>query len=134
MMAVDTSLVVAAFASWHESHEPARRALDAGVRLIEHCALETYSVLTRLPPPHRTPGTVVRDFVAARFPLPFLRLSEAAYREFILGLAERGVTGGAAYDALVAATAAAHGAELATCDRRALPVYERYGLRTRLLA
>jgi predicted nucleic acid-binding protein len=134
LIAADTSLVVAAFASWHESHDPARRALDEGARLIEHCALETYSVLTRLPPPHRTPGAVVRDFVAARFAEPFLRLNDGSYRNFILGLAERGIAGGAAYDALVAATAAAHGAELVTCDRRALPIYQRYGLRTRLLA
>jgi len=34
---------------------------------------------------------------------------------------------------VVAATAAEHGAELVTCDRRATPVYERYGVRTRLL-
>jgi len=130
----DTSLVVAAFAAWHESHGAARRALDRGVRLIEHCALETYSVLTRLPPPHRTSGEVVRDFLEARFPDPFLRLSERAYKDFIFGLAERSVSGGAAYDALVAATAAACDAELVTCDRRALPVYERYGLRAKLIA
>jgi predicted nucleic acid-binding protein len=133
LIAADTSLVVAAFASWHESHEPARRALDEGARLIEHCALETYCVLTRLPPPHRTPGAVVRDFLAVRFREPFLRLSEKAYWDFVLGLAGREISGGAAYDALVAATAAAHGAELITCDRRALPVYQRYGLRTRML-
>ena len=133
MRAADTSLVIAAFASWHESHEPARRALDSGLRLIEHCALETYSVLTRLPPPHRSSGEVVRDFLAARFPQPLLRLSAQAYRNFIFGLPDHGVTGGAAYDALVAATAADCGAELVTCDRRALPVYERYGIRTRLL-
>mgnify|MGYP001567351162 FL=1 len=134
MKAADTSLVIAAFASWHERHEAARRAFDGGLRLIEHCAIETYSVLTRLPPPHRTSGEVVRDFLTARFPQPFLRLSAQAYKEFILGLPDHGVAGGAAYDALVAATAAGCGAELVTCDRRALPVYERYGLRTRLLA
>ncbi len=133
MKAADTSVVIAAFASWHENHEAARRALDGGLRLVEHCALETYSVLTRLPPPHRTSGEVVRDFLTARFPQPFLRLSEAAYKDFILGLPDRGVTGGAAYDALVAATAAGCDAELVTCDRRALPVYERYGVRTQLL-
>ena len=133
MKAADTSLVIAAFASWHENHEAARRALDGGLRLVEHCALETYSVLTRLPPPHRASGTVVRDFMKSRFPQPFLRLSALAYKNFILGLPEREVAGGAAYDALVAATAAGCGAELVTCDRRALPVYERYGLRTRLL-
>jgi predicted nucleic acid-binding protein len=134
LKAADTSLVIAAFASWHESHEAARRALDGGLRLIEHCALETYSVLTRLPPPHRTSGEVVRDFLTARFPEPWLRMNEQAYRDFILGLPDRGVTGGAAYDALVAATAAGCDAELVTCDRRALPVYERYGLRARLLS
>lgn len=133
MRAADTSVVVAAFASWHENHPAARRALDGGLRLIEHCALETYSVLTRLPPPHRTPGDAVRDFLAARFPRPFLRLGTRAYREFLAALPERAVTGGAAYDALVAATAAAHGAELVTCDRRALPIYERYGVKTQLL-
>ncbi len=133
MKAADTSLVVAAFASWHENHEAARRALDDGLQLIDHCALETYSVLTRLPPPHRTSGAIVRDFLGARFPGPLLRLSARAYMDFILGLPDRGFTGGAAYDALVAATAAACDAELVTCDRRALPVYERYGVRTRLL-
>jgi hypothetical protein len=134
MKAADTSLVVAAFASWHENHGRARPALDGGLRLIEHCALETYSVLTRLPPPHRCPGVVVRDFIRMRFPEPFLRLDPAAYREFVLGLCERDVTGGAAYDALVAATAAGCRAELLTCDRRAAAVYERYGVKTTFLA
>ena len=133
MTAADTSLVVAAFASWHERHESARRALDGGVRLIEHCALETYSVLTRLPPPHRSPGSVVRDFIRARFPEPFLRLSVASYRAFLLGLPDREILGGAAYDALVAATAAGHRAELVTCDRRAAVVYESYGVPARFL-
>ena len=133
MKAADTSLVVAAFASWHETHEAARRALDGGLRLIEHCALETYSVLTRLPSPHRTSGVVVRDFLAARFPGPLLRLTEPAYTDFVLGLPDHGVSGGAAYDALVAATAAGCGAILVSCDRRALKVYERYGVRTQLL-
>ena len=134
MNAADTSLVVAAFASWHESHEEARRALDSGLRLIEHCALETYSVLTRLPAPHRVSGDVVRDFLRARFSGPFLRLNASDYKDFILGLPEQGIAGGAAYDALVAATAAGFGAELFTCDRRALPIYERYGIRAHLLS
>lgn len=133
MKAADTSVVVAAFASWHETHEAARHALDGGLRLIEHCALETYSVLTRLPPPHRSPGDIVRDFLEIRFPDPFLRLSAAAYRTFILGLPQHAIAGGAAYDALVAATAAGHDAELVTCDRRAAAVYESYGVRTRFL-
>jgi predicted nucleic acid-binding protein len=131
--AADSSLVVAAFASWHERHDAARRALDAGVRLVEHCGLEAYSVLTRLPPPHRAPAQIVRDFLAARFPRPFLRLNAPTYREFLMRLPDLGLTGGAVYDALVAATAAGSGAELITCDRRAASVYERYGVRIHLL-
>jgi predicted nucleic acid-binding protein len=131
--AADTSAVVAAFASWHESHAAARAALDAGLRLIEHCALETYSVLTRLPPPHRSPAAVVREFIAARFPDPLLRLDSRSHRQFVLQLADRGITGGAAYDALVAATAAFNGSELVTCDRRATPIYEAYGVPIHLL-
>ena len=133
MKAADTSVVVAAFASWHEKHEAARRALDEGLSLVDHCALETYSVLTRLPPPHRVPGELVRDFIGARFNTEFLRLSPRAYREFILGLPGRLITGGAAYDALVAAVTAAHSASLVTCDRRAAATYERFGVAFKLI-
>jgi predicted nucleic acid-binding protein len=127
--AADSSLIIAAFASWHEKHEAARRALDSGARVIEHCALETYSVLTRLPAPHRAAAEVVRDFLRTRLRRPALRLSGDAYRAFLLGLPEQRVAGGAVYDALVAATAAHHGAVLLSCDRRAAATYERYGIR-----
>ena len=131
---MDTSVVVAAFASWHDEHEPARRVLDDGARLIEHCALETYSVLTRLPSPHRAPGDLVLEFLRSRFPGPFLRLGPQEYKRFVQGLSGNGVAGGAAYDALVAATAAGFEAELFTCDRRAFPIYERYGVSARLIS
>jgi hypothetical protein len=90
-------------------------------------------VLTRLPAPHRAPASVVRDSLEARFREPFLRLGERDYRAFVLGLPGKAVTGGAAYDALVAATAAGFDAELFTCDRRALSVYQRYGVRAVLV-
>jgi predicted nucleic acid-binding protein len=126
--AVDSSIVIAAFASWHEGHEAARRELDGGVRVVEHCTLETFSVLTRLPPPHRASASLVRDFLRQRFPAPFLRLGARAHRRFLFDLPERGISGGAVYDALIAATAAEHGAELVSCDRRAAANYERYGV------
>ena len=44
------------------------------------------------------------------------------------------MSGGAAYDALVAATAAACGAELVSCDWRAAATYESYGVQTIFLA
>jgi predicted nucleic acid-binding protein len=46
---------------------------------------------------------------------------KAVICEFLLGLADHGVTGGASYDALVAATAASHGVDLVTGDRRRRP-------------
>ena len=100
---------------------------------VSVAALETYSVLTRLPPPHRCAAELVRDFLRARFVDPFLRMDGHLYREFLLALPEHSVTGGAAYDALVAATAAAHSASLITCDLRAALVYESYGLRATLI-
>lgn len=75
----------------------------------------------------------MRDFVHARFPEPFLRLSPQEFKRFVLELSDHGVSGGAAYDALVAATAAGFDAELVTCDRRALPIYERYGVRAQVI-
>ena len=63
LIAPDTSVPVAAFALWHEHHGVARRALN-GAQLIAHSILETYSVLTRLPPPHRVPARVAADFLS----------------------------------------------------------------------
>lgn len=50
MIAVDTSVVVAAFASWHEGHASAVSALARRPRLPTHVTVEAFSVLTRLPP------------------------------------------------------------------------------------
>lgn len=134
MRAVDTSVAVAAFASWHEHHERACSVVDDGARLIDQCALETYSVLTRLPPPHRCTAEVVRDFLRLRFSDAYLRLAARAYREFVLELSERGIRGGAVYDALIAATAVAYCADLITCDPRAGAIYESLGVRVTFLA
>lgn len=86
-----------------------------------------------MPAPGGAAAGLVRDFLSARFPRPLLRLSPAAFQAFVRGLPERQIAGGAAYDALVAATAAAHRAVIVTCDRRALQVYERYEVRAEVL-
>jgi predicted nucleic acid-binding protein len=131
---VDTSVVVAAFASWHEQHSIADAVVDGKSRLVAHCAVEAYSVLTRLPPPHRVAAHLVRDFLAARFPDPYVALNGDDYRALIPRLVELGISGGAAYDALVAATARAAGDTLVSCDRRAVHTYERIGADFRLLS
>ena len=55
--AVDTSVVIAALLAWHESHEPALDSMIAarhgGLVLPAPALTEAYSVMTRLPAPHR---------------------------------------------------------------------------------
>jgi predicted nucleic acid-binding protein len=133
-MAVDSSVVVAGFAAWHEHHEPARRALDRAPRLIAHCALESYSVLTRLPSPHRAPAALVRDFLVERFQEPYLSLPPDRYGVFIDRLARDGIAGGATYDALMAVVANEAGATLLTADQRAAATYQRLGTTVRFVA
>lgn len=133
MIAVDSSVVIAAFASWHESHEAARKALDSRPQVVGHAVAESYSVLTRLPPPHRAPAALVRDFLVDRFPSPYLVLSGARLRDLLPLLADSEVIGGATYDALIGLTARESGAELISCDRRAAVTYEAVGVQTRSL-
>jgi predicted nucleic acid-binding protein len=127
VIAVDSSVVVAAFASWHELHVPARAALDQGPRLPAQAALESYSVLTRLPPPHRAPADLVRDFLTFNFPDPYLVLPARPFATFLSELAGQGIVGGAAYDALIGAVVRNAGATLVSCDRRAETTYTRLG-------
>jgi predicted nucleic acid-binding protein len=132
--AADTSVVVAAFASWHVQHQAARLALVGGVRLIAHAALEAYSVLTRLPPPHRAPAAIVREYLMAQFPDPYLCLDADASKILVARLADLGISGGAVYDGLIATTAASAGATLLSCDVRAASTYQRCGAEVELLA
>ncbi|TDE14976.1 hypothetical protein [Jiangella asiatica] len=83
MIAVDSSVVIAGFASWHEHHAVSLKALARRPRLVAHAALEAYSVLTRLPPPHRAQPDIVQAFLAGRFAEPYLGLSERGYQRLL---------------------------------------------------
>ena len=128
MIAPDTSVVVAAFASWHEVHDAARAALSADCRLPAHVGTETYSVLTRLPPPHRVSPEVVVSFLEQTFAARWLTLSAVEHAALLREAAGKGVGGGALYDAVIAATARQAGATLLTRDRRATRVYSALGV------
>lgn len=128
MIAVDSSVVIAAFATWHDGHESALGALQQSPRLPSHAAFETFSVLTRLPPPHRAPADLVSAFIDSRFPEPFLILSDSACRGLIRSAPDLEIVGGAIYDAVIAATAREHDAMLLSRDRRAASTYERLGV------
>lgn len=120
---VDTSVAVALSVADHEGRAAARAAVEGRrIGLAGHAAFETYSVLTRLPAPgRRTPAAVTR-LLTTNFPVT--RFLDSAQSSRVLArLAELGVSGGSVYDALVGATAAAHGVPLVTRDRRALGTY-----------
>lgn len=133
MIVADTSVLVAAFASWHERHAEADAALAEPGPMIGHCTLETYSVLTRLPPPHRVSPAVVLDFLRDRGDGRLLVLSDHGHAELLERAVAGGIQGGAVYDALVAATAAEAGALLVSCDARATSTYDACGVEARLL-
>ncbi len=128
MIALDTSVVIAAFASWDEDHAAAQAALRRRPRLPAHALIESYSVLTRLPAPHTVAAATVLTFLQAAFPAPALGLAATAYAELVRDAVSAGIAGGAIYDALIATTAKRAGAILLTRDRRALPTYEKVGV------
>ena len=83
MTAADSSVIVAAFASWHESHAQAADALSDDASVPAHAALEAYSVLTRLPAPHRVEPEPVREFLVDRFAERYLVLDAGGYRALV---------------------------------------------------
>lgn len=133
MIAVDTSVVVAGFATWHEGHAGAVSTLARRPRVPAQVLLEAYSVLTRLPPPHRAPADLVAAFLAERFPASPLVLPGREHARLVRRAADAGIVGGSIYDALVGATVRHAGARLLTSDRRAAPTYERLGVEYELI-
>ncbi|WP_248579551.1 type II toxin-antitoxin system VapC family toxin [Nocardioides sp. InS609-2] len=126
----DTSVLVAALVSWHPRHADARRAVGDQVDAIPaHVLIESYSVLTRLPAPHRLAPGVVAD-ILGRLTFRVLTLPPAAHVALIARLASGGVRGGSTYDGLVAATARHHRRTLLTLDRRARGSYDAVGVVT----
>ena len=60
----DTSILVPALIPWHE-HHPAALAVARSVQGIPaHVLFETYSVLTRLPAPHRLAARAAAELIA----------------------------------------------------------------------
>jgi predicted nucleic acid-binding protein len=122
-------VVVAGFASWHEGHGPSAAALARNPRVPAYVLIEAYSVLTRLPPPHRAPADLVATFLSERFPEAPLALPARAHLELVQRAAREGLAGGAIYDALIAATTRHADATLLTRDLRARSVYDRMKIR-----
>jgi predicted nucleic acid-binding protein len=130
---VDTSVAVALSVADHQQHEAVSRSLRGrSLGLAGHAAFETFSVLTRLPPPaRRSPATIGRllgmSFPHSRY------LGARAATSLLDELGRLGIAGGAVYDALVGACANEHERPLATADRRALETYRALNVRVEWL-
>ena len=135
MIAADTSVAVAAALPWHEAHDAAQASLgDEKTPLLAQVAIETFSVLTRLPRAQRVSPGVAREYLLETFVLPPIPLSAEGHTGlFELAEAQR-ISGGAVYDALVAATAREAGATLVSLDHRAAATYRLVGVDYRMVA
>jgi predicted nucleic acid-binding protein len=129
MIAPDSSVTIAAAASWHVAHEAAVAALAAEQpALIAHVAFETTAALSRMPEGQRLSPVVVLSWLERRFPTAWLTLPAGKTRRGLHDAVESGIRGGALYDALIAATAAHHRYTLVSADRRAAPAYAAVGV------
>jgi len=125
---LDTSTAVALIVEDHEAHVATFDAVRGRrLGLAGHAWFETYSVLTRLPAGlRRSPADALRllahNFPASRF------LGEAESADLGAELARLGISGGAVYDALVAAAVRQHRLPLVSADARARAAYEALGV------
>ena len=133
MTALDTSVVIAAFAPWHESHTTARQAVTADAVVPAHVLTETYAVLTRMPEPFRMDAATVADYLTRQWAGRVLAPDAELYESLTTTTAAAGVKGGATYDALVGLTAHSCGHELLSLDLRAERTYRSLGIPYQLL-
>lgn len=132
MTALDTSVAVPALVSWHEHHEQAR-LLARGALVPAHALAETYSVLTRLPAPHRIDASTAAALLRGWFPPSAVLVGPASMqRRLVDVLSDAGVEGGATYDGLVGLTAMHHREVLVTRDARAARTYRALGVEFQL--
>jgi toxin FitB len=130
----DTSVAVALVVVDHEHHVSTVKAIgERTVGLAGQAGFETYSVLTRLPPPLRRTPRAVHRLLAANFTSSYFPSAETLTR-LLADLAGAGIAGGAVYDALVGAAAAEHGIRLVTRDKRAAATYRVLGIDFELLS
>jgi predicted nucleic acid-binding protein len=110
---LDSSVMVAGVCSWHEHHEVSvseieRRWKRREMMVIAAPALiETYAVLTRLPPPHRLSPLDAKTLLESNFLMgpKLITLNEKDYRGILNDSVAQGVSGGRTYDGVIAACA-----------------------------
>jgi predicted nucleic acid-binding protein len=102
--------MVPALCAWHEHHDRASREinlrLDRGEIMViaAPSLVETYSALTRLPPPYRMTSHECLTLVEATFgePREIVGLSPSAYLALLRSAPQERIVGGQIYDAVIA--------------------------------
>jgi predicted nucleic acid-binding protein len=112
---LDTSVLVPVFCGDHVHHAASLKVFTqfdrAEIACGAHSLVEVYCVLTRLPGKHRVSGEQAMLFIGnIRDRLTVVGLSPEEHFAMLQSNAERGIVGGAIYDALLAACAVKSGA------------------------
>jgi predicted nucleic acid-binding protein len=125
-VAIDSSVIVAALLSWHESHAAAAKAVTQalagkdGIVIPSHALFESFAVMTRLPAPHRLASAdalaLLRDNFASAH---IATLGARSVWPTLQKLTQLGLAGGMTYDAIILEAATDAGAaELLTLNAR----------------
>lgn len=108
----DTNVLIARIRPDHIHHEAVRLEIDGRLRkgetmgLASHTLVEAYSVLTRLPQPHRLSPEDAFALIEANFKrFEIISLTSAETLKVLRGLKNLGLGGGVTYDALILAAA-----------------------------
>lgn len=125
--ACDSSVLVPLLSPWHPHHSAALARAHEISAIPAHALLETFSVLTRLPPPYTTPSEEAAAVIAA-VPWQVVALSAVQQAALPKRLAAHRISGGAVFDGLIGATAAHHALTLLTRDNRAERTYRALGV------
>jgi predicted nucleic acid-binding protein len=119
LIAIDTSVLVAAAVAVHPDHERAAECLasarDEGnsAFMSLHAVAETYSVLTKLPLVERIPPPAARAYIEVlRGFMSTVAITEPMCLEALDRCTARGLGSGSVFDALHLVAAEAAGAEL----------------------
>lgn len=76
---------------------------------------------------------MVLEALERAFAQPWLVMEAEGLRDALQSAVKAGIRGGALYDALIAATAAVHDAEILSADQRALTTYRAMGAGVRFV-
>ena len=116
-VALDSSILIAAVLAWHEHHAVSHREIerlarsDTAAIIPTHALLESYSVITRLPAPHRLHPDDARKLLQSSFQDWVTAPAPEQIWAMIERMAPAEITGGAVYDALIVESALAAGAD-----------------------